>query len=108
MTMTQIPAALYRGDRDPSRLRRVAEFWSRGWLQTNLGGGGRGSDIFADSLTTLVQAHVHETWEGTHLLSFSSRRSIAERFALGELKKKLEPAADDALQWDTSIFTLDG
>jgi hypothetical protein len=103
-----LPSFLYRGDADPKLLRHVREYWNRGWLQTNLGSGGRGSDIYSAPLIALVEAHVNATWPRTHFLSFSADRAVAESFARGEdSSKALAPAAPDSTEWDTSIFTFD-
>src|SRR5262245_3631065 len=105
--MAPFPAALYRGDKDPDRLRKVFENWNKGWLQTNLGSGGRGTDIFSTPLTTLVEQHANSTWSKTHFLSFSTHRQIAEWFARGETPRGLTVLPDDAATWDTSVFQLD-
>ena len=103
-----VPSFLYRGDADPKLLRHVREYWNRGWLQTNLGSGGRGSDIYSAPLIALVEAHVNATWPRTHFLSFSADRAVAEGFARGENSSKvLKPAAPDSTEWCTSIFTFD-
>jgi hypothetical protein len=103
-----LPSFLYRGDSDPKRLRHVHEYWNRGWLQTNLGSCGHGSDIYSAPLIALVEAHVNATWPHTHFLSFSADRAVAESFARGEASDKaLERAAPDSSEWDTAIFTFD-
>jgi hypothetical protein len=105
--MTPIPPYLFRGDRDSLTRRKVRQNWDSGWLQTNLGDGGRGSDIFREPLRKLVVSHVNETWGATHFLSFSSERVIAESFALDQTGGTLVRLPDDAELWDTAIFTFD-
>lgn len=101
-----LPMALYRGDQDAHGVRNLRGCWNRGWLQTNLGSGGRGSDLFRSPLVKLVEQHVNGEWPQTHFLSFSSDRRIAESFARGTTGKSLHALSEDVQEWDTAILTL--
>lgn len=102
-----MPQNIFRGDQDSHRIRKVRENWNRGWLQTNLGDNGHGSELFKAPLVQLVERHVNSLWPKTHFLSFTADRRIAESFACGSSGKSLLALPENAPEWDTAILTLD-
>ena len=73
----RLPSLLFRGDSDPNNERHLREYWNSGWLQTNLGSEGRGSELFQAPLVSLIEKHVNGDWPKTHFLSFTSSRTRA-------------------------------
>lgn len=102
-----LPDLLFRGDSDPKHERQLHRTWNSGWLLTNLGSGGRGSDLFQAPLVSLIEKHVNGGWPKTHFLSFTSSRPVAEAFARGSSGKALDALPPHASTWDTAIMTFD-
>lgn len=76
------PVKLYRGDkRNSKRTERINE----GLLFTNLLDKGIGQDIIKNSLTSLIQSHIHPGWTKTHFLSFSENIDTAMSYGMGQL-----------------------
>jgi hypothetical protein len=103
----KLPDLLFRGDSDPRNERSLRRDWNSGWLQTNLGSGGRGSELFQAPLVSLIEKHVNGDWPKTHFLSFTSSRVIAEEFARGLSDKALAPVSSSETNWTTAILTFD-
>ncbi|MEQ3219765.1 hypothetical protein [Butyricimonas virosa] len=86
MCITKIPDTLYRGDcgkdRNGEEVRYLrTEAWKK-HLYTNLIHGGNPAEIFFTELGDLVKKHIDPGWHKTHFLSFTSKESQAQRYAL--------------------------